>query len=179
MQTLRVRSHCTIFSYCNCYLFLLIMGYIGIGDVAAIARCEHFHWVLCNPFVAIRRIAVAIRKIAQCEHFHWILYNPFVAIRRIAVVIRKKRTVWTGLYACIRNNFFWTIAIANRVNWVALYPMGALKARSHCAICDCDLFLPHNELHRSWWCCRSRIVWTLPLSPEQPICCDKRNRSRN
>ena len=23
----------------------------------------------------------------------------------------------------------------------------------------------HNGLHRSWWCCRSRIVWTLPLSP--------------
>ena len=32
---------------------------------------------------------------------------------------------------------------------------------------------------RSWWCCRSRIVWTLLLGPVQPICCDKKNRSRN
>ena len=30
------------------------------------------------------------------EHFHWDLYNPFVAIRRIAVTIRKKCTVWTS-----------------------------------------------------------------------------------
>ena len=37
----------------------------------------------------------------------------------------------------------------------------------------------HNGLYRSWWCCRSRTVWTLPLSPVQPICCDKRNHSHN
>ena len=37
----------------------------------------------------------------------------------------------------------------------------------------------HNRLYRSWWCCRSGIVWTLSLSPVQPICCDKKNRSRN
>ena len=47
----------------------------------------------------------------------------------------------------------------------------------------CNLWLwfvfAHNGLYRSWWCCHSRIVWTLPLSPVQPICCDKRNRSCN
>ena len=36
-----------------------------------------------------------------------------------------------------------------------------------------------NRLDRSWWCCESHIVWTLPLSPVQPICCDEKNRSRN
>ena len=55
-----------------------------------------------------------------------------------------------------------------------------LSARSHCVICDCDLFL----LIMSWWCHCSRIEWTLPLSPVQPctveaICYNKRNRSRN
>ena len=44
-----------------------------------------------------------------------------------------------------------------------------LEPRLHCAICDCDFFFAHNGLHRSWWCCCSRIVWTLPLSPAQPI----------
>ena len=34
-------------------------------------------------------------------------------------------------------------------------------------------------LHRSLSYCQSRTVWTLPLSPVQPICCDKKNRSRN
>ena len=37
----------------------------------------------------------------------------------------------------------------------------------------------HNVLNRSLWCCDSRTVWTLPLSPVQPISCDKNNRSRN
>ena len=31
----------------------------------------------------------------------------------------------------------------------------------------------------NWWCCHSHTVWTLPLSPGQPICCEKKNRSRN
>ena len=30
-------SLCAIFSDCNCDLFLIIMGYIGIGDVVAVA----------------------------------------------------------------------------------------------------------------------------------------------
>ena len=59
---LRARSHCTIFSDCDCDLFLLIMHYMGVGDVVTVAQCEHFHLVLYNPFVAPRRIAVAIRK---------------------------------------------------------------------------------------------------------------------
>ena len=41
--------------------------------------------------------------------------------------------------------------------------------------CDCELVFSHNVLHRSQWCCRSRIVWTLELSPLQPLCCDKPN----
>ena len=56
-----------------------------------------------------------------------------------------------------------------------------LKAHSHCALfsdCDCDLVLLMMG-YRSWWCCGSRIVWTLPLSPVQPICWDKTNRSCN
>ena len=47
----------------------------------------------------------------------------------------------------------------------------------------CDLWRryvsAYNGLYRSWWGCHSRIVWTLPLSPVQPISCDKRNCSRN
>ena len=34
-------------------------------------------------------------------------------------------------------------------------------------------------LHRCWLCCCSHIAWTLPLSPVQPICCDKKNHSCN
>ena len=34
---IRARSHCAIFSDCYCDLFLLIMGYIGVGDVVAVA----------------------------------------------------------------------------------------------------------------------------------------------
>ena len=34
-------------------------------------------------------------------------------------------------------------------------------------------------LYRSRWCCCSRIVWTPPLSPVWPICCDKKNHSCN
>ena len=49
-----------IISDCDCDLFLLILGWIGVGDVVAIALCKHFHWILYNP-----RIAVAIRKIVQ------------------------------------------------------------------------------------------------------------------
>ena len=36
-----------------------------------------------------------------------------------------------------------------------------------------------NGQDRSWWCCHSHIVWILPLSPVQPICCNKKNRNRN
>ena len=46
----------------DCDWFLLIMGEIGVGGVVAVAQCEHFHWVLYNPFVAMRRIVVTIRK---------------------------------------------------------------------------------------------------------------------
>ena len=56
-----------------------------------------------------------------------------------------------------------------------------LRARSHCASfsdCDCNLFL------FVMGCIGvgdvvAVIVCTLPLSPVQPICCDKKNRSRN
>ena len=51
---------------------------------------------------------------------------------------------------------------------------------------DCDFFwlrlrfiFSCNGLHRSWWWCRSHTVWSLLLSHLQPICCDKRNHSRN
>ena len=37
-------------------------GKICVGGVVGVALCEHFDLVLCNPFVAIRGIAVAIRK---------------------------------------------------------------------------------------------------------------------
>ena len=36
----------------------------------------------------------------------------------------------------------------------------------------------HNVQQRSWWCCCRCIVWTLPLSPVQPICCAKKKSSR-
>ena len=65
--TVRPRSHCAI---CDCDLVLLTMGCVGAGDVVTVT------W---------------------CEHFHWFLYNPLVAIGRYAVAIRNKRTVWTGL----------------------------------------------------------------------------------
>ena len=35
--TLKARSHCAIFSDCDCDLFLLIMGCVGVGDVVAVA----------------------------------------------------------------------------------------------------------------------------------------------
>ena len=56
------------------------------------------------------------------------------------------------------------------------------RARSHCALfsdCDCNFVFACNGLDRSWWCCRSHIVWTLLLRPVQPICCNKKNRHRN
>ena len=39
-----------------------------------------------------------------------------------------------------------------------------LKPCSHWTIGNCDLFSASNGLHRSWWR-RSRIMWTLQLSP--------------
>ena len=38
-QTLNLvtHSHCAFFSDCGCDLFLLIMGWIGVGDVVAVA----------------------------------------------------------------------------------------------------------------------------------------------
>ena len=35
--SLLARSHCAIFSDCDCDLLLLIMGYIGTGEVVAVA----------------------------------------------------------------------------------------------------------------------------------------------
>ena len=54
----RACSHCAIY---DCDLVFFNMGCIGVGDVVPVAQCEHFHGVLCNQFVAIRGIAVAIR----------------------------------------------------------------------------------------------------------------------
>ena len=70
----------------------------------------------------------------------------------------------------------------NNVNFECFKIAHTLRVCSHSAIfsdSDCDLFFAYNGLQRSWWCCRSRIVWTFPLSPVQSICCNKRNRSRN
>ena len=39
------------FSDCDWDLFLLT-GHIGVGDVVTVAQCEHFRWVLYNPFIA-------------------------------------------------------------------------------------------------------------------------------
>ena len=64
----RAHSHSPI---CNCDLFFPTIGCIGVREVVVVA---------------------------QCEHFRWVLYNPFLAKRRIAVATRIKRTVWTGLY---------------------------------------------------------------------------------
>ena len=47
---LKARSHCTIFADCERGLFLFTMGYIGVGDVATVAQCEHFHWILYNIY---------------------------------------------------------------------------------------------------------------------------------
>ena len=50
-----------------------------------------------------------------------------------------------------------------------------IRARSPCTIfsdCECDLLFAYTGLH-------GRIVWTLPLSAVQPICYNKKNRSRN
>ena len=55
-----------------------------------------------------------------------------------------------------------------------------IKVNSHCVILQRWFVFAYNGLHRNWWCCRSHIVWMLPLSPVQPICCDdKRHRSCN
>ena len=40
------------------------MGCIAAGDVAAITKCEHFHWGLHSPFATIRGIAATI---SRCE----------------------------------------------------------------------------------------------------------------
>ena len=37
MSNLSAPSHCAIFSDCDCDLFLLIMGYMGVGYVVAFA----------------------------------------------------------------------------------------------------------------------------------------------
>ena len=54
------------------------MGCMGVGDVVAVAKCEHFHRVLYNPLVVIKGIAVTIRKNAQCE---WTLIPSFLLLR--------------------------------------------------------------------------------------------------
>ena len=54
-----VYLHYAIF---NCDLFLLSMGWIGVGDVVVIVQCEHLYWILYNPLLVIRNIAVAIAQ---------------------------------------------------------------------------------------------------------------------
>ena len=108
--TVRARSH---YAICNCDLLFLTMGCIGAGDAVAVAQCEHFHWDPYNPFVAIRWIAVAIRKKTHCEWtvnvrsqnthvfhcFYWnyscITFNNVVFMhRQFIILVGSERHVW-------------------------------------------------------------------------------------
>ena len=53
---------CLHSAICGCDLFLLVNGCLGTGDVVVVTWWEHFHWILYNPVVAKRGIAVTFRK---------------------------------------------------------------------------------------------------------------------
>ena len=38
--------------------------------------------------------------VLQCEQYHWHPYNPFHAMYKNTVALRKNRTVWMGLNTC-------------------------------------------------------------------------------
>ena len=64
--------------------------------------------------------------------------------------------------------------------WFSI-PLVAERSKALFKLCDLRLrfVFAYHGLYSSWWYCRSCMVWTLPMSPVQPICCDKRNRSHN
>ena len=88
--------------------------------------------------------------------------------RYFRVTTKKERDFSKGLWT------YWSSRTINRI---------CDQSLGHGPFTLCDLQLrfafSYNGLHRSWWSCHSCILWTLPLSPVQPICCDKKNRSRN
>ena len=48
--------------------FLLIIGYVGVGDFVTVTSCEQFHWVLYNLFCCDKKNrSHNQKKIVQCE----------------------------------------------------------------------------------------------------------------
>ena len=113
MQFLKVHSHSTI---CDCYLVLLVMDCIGVCDTVAVALYKDFHWFLCNPFIAIRGIAVAIRKKMSLNS------SSFCNLTKYSMAPFRFRWKWRSLlqfstkHCRLKHLSFFTIRISVRLS---------------------------------------------------------------
>ena len=85
-------------------------------------------------------------------------------------------SVWyKSLFPITRESEHIGISLRQNYKYVYKYMLGPV----HTVWFATTICFASYGLYRHWLCCHSHIVRTLPLSPVHPICCDKRNRSRN
>ena len=152
---------------CNNYCYYLVWSYWFVRMSHIFTLAEQSLCVCCQGVcTSWLELFPTKAELVPAEKENGSLRSSFVCvlkIRRIrrSVIEKGKWNVWSTWLNC--KNLHLTLRPVHIVWFFSDY--------------DCDFFA-HNGLH-SWWCCRSRTVWTLPFSPDQPTCCNKKNRGCN